>query len=612
MNSIYFRKNENLMNPNQSSNHGQKRYLPGLDGLRAIAVIAIMVYHLNVRWLSGGFVGVDTFFVISGFLITSLLLYEYDASQRIDLKGFWLRRIKRLLPASLFVISSVVLYTVLFDEGHILSIRKDATAAIFYVSNWWYIFRDVDYFNQFELMPLKHLWSLAIEEQFYILFPLIIGLLLKKFKKRHKVILILFGVSIISLIVMMSLKGFGLSLSRLYFGTDTRLQTLLLGVLLAFIWPPFRLKANPPKTLQYTVEGLGIFGLIALIASMFLINDQMPVLYVGGFYILSFITLFIIMSAVHPSTYLSKVLSLPILKYIGQRSYSLYLWHYPIMSVMSSYFVQGQIPWYIYVSEVVLTFACAEVSYRFIETPIRREGFKAFKVHPFNFRRYGRTILSALMIFILTVSVLGGFNSLSKVQADASHNTTFNTNKLEDQIAVPIHFDHIDLTGDKLITQNDTTLAPLLLGDSIMVDIGSYFKGEIPLSEIDGKVGRNLIQAVPLAEKKYASYNKKGKIVVLELGTNGDFSKAQLDSLLEKFNQANVYLVNTRVPRNYETHVNQLLKEASEEHDNVHLVDWYKKSEGHVEYFAYDGIHLEAPGIKALSRAIISELNQTK
>ncbi|EHS04530.1 acyltransferase domain protein [Staphylococcus lugdunensis VCU139] len=175
------------------------RYMPGLDGLRAIAVLGIIIYHLNPQWLSGGFLGVDTFFVISGYLITSLLIIEYYRTGTIDLRAFWIRRIKRLIPAVYFMVSAVLVFILLFKPDLIIEIKKDAIAAFLYVSNWWYISQNVDYFNQFAIAPLKHLWSLAIEEQFYVFYPIVVFFLFKRFKpqKNHTYIMdclsIIFG-----------------------------------------------------------------------------------------------------------------------------------------------------------------------------------------------------------------------------------------------------------------------------------------------------------------------------------------------------------------------------------------------------------------------------------
>lgn len=350
-------------------------YLPGLDGLRAIAVIGIIIYHLNTKWLSGGFLGVDTFFVISGYLITSLLLSEYYRNNSINLVNFWLRRFKRLIPAMMFVVTVVLIYTLLFKPELIISIKHDAIAALFYVSNWWYIIQDVDYFNQFAVAPLKHLWSLAIEEQFYLFFPFILLGLLKFFKKRTTMIILLI-ISLLSLTAMITIHMYTGNNSRVYFGTDTRLQTLLLGCLLAFIWPPFSFRKDISKGAKASISAIGIVGMAVLIYLFVVVSDQDKWIYSGGFYAISFLTLFVIASVVHPSSVLKKILSFKLFIYIGKRSYSLYLWHYPIIIFMNSYFVQGQIPWFVYICEVILMFVMAEVSYKFIETPIRKMDLK--------------------------------------------------------------------------------------------------------------------------------------------------------------------------------------------------------------------------------------------
>ena len=329
------------------------RYMPGLDGLRAIAVIGIIIYHLNKQWLTGGFLGVDTFFVISGYLITSLLLKEYEETGIINLKNFWLRRLKRLVPAVLVLLLVVGIATLLFKSEDIVRVKHDIIAAIFYVSNWWYIAKDVNYFEQFSFMPLKHLWSLAIEEQFYLFFPVVLITLLLTIKKYRNITLIFWIISLLSLMLMIVISQPHLNHSRVYFGTDTRLQTLLLGVILAFLWPPFKLKAEPPKVLQRAIDGVGLFGLAFLILLFFTVQDESDWIYDGGFYIISAMTLLIIASVVHPSTLVSKLLGNPLFVYIGKRSYSLYLWHFPIISFVHSHFIAGQIPFYVYIVDIL-------------------------------------------------------------------------------------------------------------------------------------------------------------------------------------------------------------------------------------------------------------------
>lgn len=590
------------------------RYMPGLDGLRAIAVLGIIIYHLNKQWLTGGFLGVDTFFVISGYLITSLLLKEYDDTGIIKLKSFWIRRLKRLLPAVIVLLMVVGTATLLLKSDNIIRVKHDIIAAIFYVSNWWYIAKDVNYFEQFSFMPLKHLWSLAIEEQFYIFFPVILVTLLLTIKKRYKIGFIFWGVSIISLGLMMFIYSINGDHSRVYFGTDTRLQTLLLGVILAFLWPPFKLKNDPPKVVKYVIDSIGSLSFIVLILLFFIINDETNWIYDGGFYLISILTLFIIASVVHPSTWIAKIFSNPVLVFIGKRSYSLYLWHFAVISFVHSYYVDGQIPVYVYFIDISLTIIFAELSYRFIETPFRKEGIKALNWRPSYIPQFIRMAIVVTLLIPFMLILVGAFNKYGKDiigEKANSFDTTIEDNYLM-RIA-PIDNIHIDgLVSEKKKESSDVynNIKPLLIGDSVMVDIGESFKSSVPKSRIDVKVGRQLYQTLPLVKANYSQYKKSSDQVVLELGTNGDFTVKQLDDLLNQFGKAKIYLVNTRVPRIYEANVNRLLADAAKRKSNVTLIDWNKRSQGHSEYFAPDGVHLEYKGVLALKDEILKALKK--
>ena len=590
------------------------RYIPGLDGLRAIAVLGIIIYHLNKQWLTGGFLGVDTFFVISGYLITSLLLKEYDDTGIIKLKSFWIRRLKRLLPAVIVLLMVVGTATLLLKSDNIIRVKHDIIAAIFYVSNWWYIAKDVNYFEQFSFMPLKHLWSLAIEEQFYIFFPVILVTLLLTIKKRYKIGFIFWGVSIISLGLMMFIYSINGDHSRVYFGTDTRLQTLLLGVILAFLWPPFKLKNDPPKVVKYVIDSIGSLSFIVLILLFFIINDETNWIYDGGFYLISILTLFIIASVVHPSTWIAKIFSNPVLVFIGKRSYSLYLWHFAVISFVHSYYVDGQIPVYVYFIDISLTIIFAELSYRFIETPFRKEGIKALNWRPSYIPQFIRMAIVVTLLIPFMLILVGAFNKYGKDiigEKANSFDTTIEDNYLM-RIA-PIDNIHIDgLVSEKKKESSDVynNIKPLLIGDSVMDDIGESFKSSVPKSRIDGKVGRQLYQTLPLVKANYSQYKKSSDQVVLELGTNGDFTVKQLDDLLNQFGKAKIYLVNTRVPRIYEANVNRLLADAAKRKSNVTLIDWNKRSQGHSEYFAPDGVHLEYKGVLALKDEILKALKK--
>ncbi|ULG72065.1 acyltransferase family protein [Macrococcus brunensis] len=573
------------------------QYLPGLDGLRAIAVIAIIIFHLNPKFLPGGFLGVDTFFIISGYLITTILLKEYRETGSVNLFKFYTKRIKRLFPAIWFLLVTLFAYCLLFEQSILHQLKKDIIAAFFYVSNWWYIFDKVDYFQALEPRPLQHLWSLAIEEQFYIFFPLILLVLLKKFSRRTAIITFTV-LAVISAIWMAVLYHPGMQVSRLYFGTDTRLQTMLLGVLLAFIWPAFRLKREVPPAMRVTISAIGIINFVILLISFTQITEATGFLYQGGFFILGLITISTIASCVHPGSLLKQLLSLPFLTYIGRLSYSLYLWHFPVIVMVEHHFVKGQVPFYAYIIEIALTILFAWFSYEFIETPFRREGFSYFK--PARLKTRWPVVLMLL--------ALVGFSGYSFFQTETSEAPkVYTTQTMSDvtppKLLGPVSWVDENSNGDEPQYEVKQYISPLFIGDSVLVDINQQLKEIYPNATIDGEVGRSIYKAIPLADQ-YSYLNKKDQIVVLGIGTNGDFEEVQLESLLAKFNKAKVYLVTARVPLYYESHVNQLMKEAAKNYKNVEVIDWYAVSSDHSEYFASDGIHLEYPGIQAMIKLL--------
>ncbi|PCF44090.1 acyltransferase family protein [Staphylococcus delphini] len=590
------------------------RYMPGLDGIRAVAVIAIIIYHLNPQWLSGGFLGVDTFFVISGYLITSLLLTEYHNTGKIELTSFWLRRVKRLIPAVLFLVMGVLVLTLIFMPTEIQKVRADSIAAIFYVSNWWYIMQNVDYFEQFAVQPLKHLWSLAIEEQFYLVFPIVLLSLLSFIRRLKSIRIIFLILLVISMITMMVLYVPNENVARVYFGTDTRIQTLLMGVLLALVWPPFQLKAKVNRKMRMMIDTAGVVGLAILFICFKFVSETNSILYYGGFFLISAVTLLVIASSVHPSGYFAKFLGNKVFTFIGSRSYSLYLWHYPIIVLIHHQFVQGQIPPLVYVVEILLMVLMAEFSYKFIEQPFRKDGFNIFAFHHLKNWRSQKVLRTWLVLILLIPTLLvmvGVFNRFAK--NNSTQVTEVNTEEIDKLITQPLPLPQLEIDGFvvKGNKQKYASWKPLLIGDSVMVDIGDYFKSFVPKADINGKVGRQLVEATSLAKQQYQSYRDKNDIVVLELGTNGDFTDEQLNSLLEQFGKADIYLVNTRVPRSYESHVNQVLAKAAKKRANVTLVDWYSRSENHTEYFAPDGIHLEPPGVRALTNSIIQAIEKS-
>jgi len=333
-------------------------YITGLDGIRAVAVMAVLFYHANAPWALGGFLGVETFFVLSGFLITALLLIEWQSTGSLSLKNFWLRRARRLLPAVWLLLAILPILAVFFARDALPRLKEDIPAALFYITNWVYIVREVPYFEAFGRPPLlQQLWSLAVEEQFYLLWPLILLLLLHTAKNNRFGLLVATSIMIaMSSIWMAILYRPDVDPLRVYYGTDTRAAGFLVGALLAMVWSP---KQEAPRAGRRLPEVLGWSGLIALFILYNQLNEFQSFLYRGGILVTALASAFLIIGASSPITLLSKLLESPVLRWIGSRSYSIYLWHWPVFMLTRPGFDIELPELLIRVGQVAITFGLA-------------------------------------------------------------------------------------------------------------------------------------------------------------------------------------------------------------------------------------------------------------
>jgi peptidoglycan/LPS O-acetylase OafA/YrhL len=362
-------------------------YMPGIDGLRAIAVIAVILYHAEFGFIPGGFLGVEVFLVISGYLITSLLILERLRTGSVNLKDFWLRRARRLLPALGVLLIFTVAGALLFARDALFRLNQDVLGALTYSTNWVMIFRQESYFEAFSRPPLlRHLWSLAVEEQFYLFFPLIfvggVALLSRGStgfgQMARRFIVVAFAGAIASTALMWLLFVPYEDPSRVYFGTDTRAAGLLIGVGLAFLWQPWRFTRRLSAAGAAIMNVIGFAALGGLIVLLLRMGEYDLFLYRGGFFVVSTLTAVVIAVTVHPQGALNPVLGNRPLVWVGKRSYGLYLYHWPVFIFLRPGIDVPWGRWPTLVVQVVLTVAIAELSYRWIEQPIRRLGFTAW------------------------------------------------------------------------------------------------------------------------------------------------------------------------------------------------------------------------------------------
>ena len=606
----------------------KRRYITGLDGIRAIAVIMVLAYHLKLALFKSGFLGVTVFFVLSGYLITGILISEVEEEGTIDLKNFWLRRIRRLVPAVMsmavvIIFVSAVVNRIIFTKG-----CKDFLASVLGFNNWWQIFNKVSYFEAAGVpSPFTHCWSLAIETQFYLIYPLILLGIYKLVKSRGegraKRGLLFAGVTLllalISVILMIVLFDPQQDASRVYYGTDTRAFSLLFGALLAILWKyqmvPRRLSASVNMV-------LGSVSFAVLLVMTIAINGSSNFWYRGGQFVGTILTVLVIYTVSGRKTWLSRFLSNPVLKWIGDRSYSIYLWHYPIILLISKGIKAS---WWITLIEIVLSVVLAELSYRFIETPIRHgiigEYLNILRSRPKSRQEKKRQVQVARRslkvmagTFVLTVSLIlcmvfvpkkNTLDTLQKREAKAKETGKMTEEQLAKQKANGSESDDTictaDLTDDEILEG----LNLLLIGDSIAVDVTDDFYEMFPNSVSDTKIGRITSLGKQVLDSYIDEKKWEGEGVIFASLSNSPIN-GELEAIREKIGKdMPLFLTTVRIPHDtFEEESNSKIKKFVEENDHTYLIDWYAASEGHDEYFDADDTHLLSAGAKAYAKCI--------
>jgi peptidoglycan/LPS O-acetylase OafA/YrhL len=646
--------------------------------LRAFAVIAVLLYHADLAWIPGGFLGVEVFFVISGYLITALLLAEWHQRGRIDLKTFWLRRARRLLPALYVLLVVTLAFAVVFLPGEVAGLRGDVFAAFGYVTNWYLIFGQESYFEAVGRPSLlQHLWSLAVEEQFYLIWPPILALGLcigaTRLRRRRVLTVALLG-ALASAVAMALLYAPGVDPSRIYYGTDTRATGLLCGAALAFLWSPGekygplesrhrrlklagrgRFRRRWGWTAPLLLDILGFAALGVLVWFCLHLGEFQPFLYMGGFALVGLATTATIMAVVYPYTLMgARLLGSAPLRWIGVRSYGIYLWHWPVFMVTRPKLDVPFDGWPLLALRLAATVILADLSYRYIETPIRRgalsRAWRTLREARGPLRRRLRLQWAGALVPILASCALLGvavaqaeppkkpsyLASMKSVHTAEGHEIKGEARGANKTDGRATDADSIASNeGTQEENPGDTGDAPMAggtakktldsertapseftgsvsaIGDSVMLGAIRGLQKDIQgLTVIDAQVGLQVYTATDILKSRRAS-GQLGDVVVVHLGNNGTFTKGEFDQIMRTLSGVDkVLFVNLSVPRPWEEPNNQVIAEGVERYPNTVLVDWHSASADRPELFYKDGYHLRPEGQQVYADLISAHLPQ--
>ena len=583
-------------------------YRPGLDGLRALAVIGVFFYHARPHsdgngWLPGGFLGVDMFFVLSGYLITSLLLVEWDARNRIDLRRFWARRARRLFPALVVVVLAVLLLDAIFQRSSLAKTRGDAVSSLLYYTNWHLILANHSYFVRMSNPSLlQHLWSLAVEEQFYVIWPLLLvpGLVLLGRKRLPFVIAAGFaGSAALSWLLYKQADP-----SRVWYGTDTRAFLLLMGILLALVWPAI-------ERMRRAVTLLELLGVAALVTTVLLfrqMQDFSPTLWRGGDIAAAFCFAVLIAAVAHPATGLGEALGIAPLRWLGERSYGIYLWHLPIVLLLRP---GVDISWTgpgVVILQAVIVVTAAALSFRFVEQPIRTGALQRRLARHAPRRRLELIAASTLVVSAAFAVLFVIPHALNPVSGYVNPQQASAGIQPSDGGTEPSPRVKPQVVGRK---QQPKKLGPLpahmlALGDSVMLDCSKDLEAALHHRvRVDATVGRQIDDTITeLAHLR--KHHRLPKAIVLQVGNNGPLWYRDLVRLRHALRGIpDIVVVNVRNSTSWQDESNQALADWLLGWRTAHLADWYANS---TDNMLSDGTHPWPYGCRIYARVIADTL----
>ena len=500
------------------------RYIPAIDGLRAVAVLAVILYHLGFKWIPGGFLGVDLFFVISGYVITRLILDSIQRSGGLDLRAFYMARLRRLLPPLVFMIITTTVVVGLWAPDTMRRFLSDTPFALFGGMNWWLVFRHVDYFEAIGRPPLlQHTWSLGVEAQFYLVWPLILLLVLRYFGKNKipgAALLIAAFSGIALLVVSLQLDAANASqVSHVYFGTDTHSIGLFLGAALAVRWIPQNLQETVTRKAQDFIDGIGIVGFLGILSAFLFIDENDPTLYKLAFPLAGICGCAILTSIVHPASRFAPILSSKPFVWIGERSYAIYLWHWVVFQVTRPEVDLEGSDWALYALRVLIVFALADISLRLVELPVRT-GLIDYWFKGMKYRTKRVQVRQKFGVALIVLSIAGVTTSIATTAiAEGDRQLAQIKEQLQPNVELPTNATQVK-DGQLWVT-----------GDSVILGIRFELDSRQKIGLMNARVGRQATELLDVIIHDKA--NMPNSTVVLNLGNNNKLTELQVDSIFK-------------------------------------------------------------------------------
>jgi peptidoglycan/LPS O-acetylase OafA/YrhL len=609
-------------------------YLPALDGLRAVAVILVFGYHLGYSGMAGGYVGVEMFFVLSGWLVCALLVNERHRTGAIRTGQFWLRRARRLLPAMVITVAGTLIVAAAVQPDRVADLRREAFAALTYHLNWQLILDHRSYFAAADgPSALEHLWSLSIEEQFYLVFPLLCGLVLVRGARSRAVKIALAG-ALAATVWRLALHDPHGDPTRLWFGTDTRAAGLFLGVALAMVWTPNRLRPHAARAFTAVLDGVAVAAAVVVGWYALSVSERDPTAFGWGLTLVDVATLALIAVAVYPApTGTVWLLSRGPLRWVGRRSYGIYLIHWPVIVFLAR--APGEQPASPQrtMAMVALVLALSALSFRYVEEPIRRQGLVAAareRSARLGRAAQGRPVVAAglaatAVVLVGTVMAVthdvatatapetGAGRSVRIVPGGTTTMATADPAPTTTAVPRPAS---VALAAPTTVppTTAPAPPAPALptvtaIGDSVMAGAADALAARLGGNlSIDAQVGRQLVEGDEVVDD-FRARGALGRVVVIQLGANGPFTPEQIDELFVAIGgDHTVMLINVEVPRRWEGEVNDQLVAARDRHPGTILVDWRAVATTEPGLTGGDGYHLTPAGAERYADEIVANL----